>query len=250
MIIEDDESRSFKYYTLSSAIVVSSVCLILQGVLSVVKPKLSHVDQNILIQLTVARLLTTCLEFVLNTLRVDIYYRTTEENMLVSLFYHLFAVVMLWMFVYAKNLRDQVMSKPVSQQWSLTAVSLLIWCFMIPMGVLNFAFSFAAKYEYLTVYFKVFSAITVLILTLNVLFNCEILYQIISWKLYYTNIIIKFVTSFILVYVIAIGVIMTTYFTVSKTVSFFFLVFNVFLVIPITVMFVIPAGSGKAISKS
>lgn len=242
MFIDDDERlKAVQHDTLIIAILVSSLCLIVQGVLPVFKSTLRHVDQTILLQLTVTRLVATCLEFV-QTFSMDFSPGSIMWTVLKALLDHMVIVIICWMFVYSKNLRDQVLFKSVSQQWDVTVVSVLIWLLMIPIGV-SIAICFTEIYKrYLKIYCEVFSALKVILLTLNVLFDCEIIYQMVSHKFNFANIIIKFVISFILGYVMAISVIMTTYFTVSKTVVFVFFMFNLFQLLPITVIYVIPAG--------
>lgn len=224
-----------------SGIVLSTICLILQLVLFKILPRIRKIDQKILTQLTVARLLNTLLEFIMSHMLFNLYTR----DIIFALYLQTDAVLVCWMFIYTKNLYDKVVLVFALQKWNFVHLSLLIWLLTIPIGVLCPVFLIL---EYFTEYYKVYAWLKFIILTVNVLFFCKIFYVIITRSKKsnrnFTDIIKTCVISFILVCITSIQVFVTdilSYLEASDNVTDPFCIINSFQVLAVTIIFLILA---------
>uniref|UniRef100_A0A2H1WAB5 SFRICE_023168 n=1 Tax=Spodoptera frugiperda TaxID=7108 RepID=A0A2H1WAB5_SPOFR len=152
-------------------IAISSLCLILQLVLYKIRPKIRKLDQKILTQLTVARLINSIMEM----LMTDQYFNDYTKDLVFALYFHTDAALISWMFVFTKNLYEKVVLVFVLKKISFLILSLLVWIIVIPIGVLC---PVSLVVDFFLDYYKVYSWLKFIVLTMNLLFFGKIFYVI------------------------------------------------------------------------
>lgn len=237
--ISDEPSEVEKYIWLTG-IALSTLCLILQLVLFKIRPQLRKMDQKILTQLTVARLLNSILEYLMTCGVFNLYTR----DVTFALYLQTDIVLVCWMFVYTKNLYDKVVLVFALQKWNFVILSVLIWILTIPLGVLCPVFLMLG---YFTEFYQAYSLLKFAILTVNVLFFCRIFYVIINRSKNsnrnFTEILKTCIISFILVCLTSLQVFVNdilSFLEVNITTNAF-CVINSFQAIAATIIFLILA---------
>lgn len=219
-------------------IAISSLCLILQLVLYKIRPKIRKLDQKILTQLTVARLINSIMEL----LMTDQYFNDYTKDLVFALYFHTDAALISWMFVFTKNLYEKVVLVFVLKKISFLILSLLVWIIVIPIGVLC---PVSLVVDFFLDYYKVYSWLKFIVLTMNLLFFGKIFY-VIATRNQKTNrnmkdIVKTCIISFVLVCMTSLQVFINDILSYLEmtTLSNIFCLINNYQVIPATVIFLI-----------
>ncbi|KAF9823397.1 hypothetical protein SFRURICE_006610 [Spodoptera frugiperda] len=152
-------------------IAISSLCLILQLVLYIIRPKIRKLDQKILTQLTVARLINSIMELLMTYQ----YFNDYTKDLVFALYFHTDAALISWMFVFTNNLYEKVVLVFVIKKISFLILSLLVWIIAVPIGVLC---PVSLVNDFFFDYYKVYSWLKFVVLTVNLLFFGRIFYVI------------------------------------------------------------------------
>lgn len=223
-------------------LVISALCVVLQFVLYVIRPEIRKLDQKILTQLTIARLSNTLFEYLL----VNLYSSLDTSGLIFACYQYTDTVLVCWMFVYAKNIYNKLVSVFVLE-WNFIKQSLVIWICAIPVGALCPTFM---EMKFYTEYYQSYVWVKLLVLLVNLTFFFRILLIVIH-KSYKGNVsrnvvdILKTcIISFILVCITSLQallqVVLTDVMTYFKEGSVFF-VLNSFQAVADTIIFLILA---------
>lgn len=229
-------------YIWITGIILSSLCLVLQIVLFVIRPRIRKMDQKVLTQLTVARLMNTILEFLVGNYLFNIY----TLDVIFALYMQTDVVLICWMFVYTKNLYEKVVLVFVLQKWNFILLSVLIWTVVsIPLGVLCPVF-LSCFPDHFTTFYAVYTWLKFIVLSLNILFFCRIFYVIVNKSKNsnrnFTEIIRTCVISFILVCITSLQVFVNDIFSYIDAVKTnAFCLINSYQAIAVTIIFLILA---------
>lgn len=240
-----DVKSTADFYVRIVGIAISSLCLILQLVLYIIRPKIRKLDQRILTQLTVARLINSIMELMM-TYR---YFNDYTKDPGFALYFQTDAALVSWMFVFTKNLYEKVVLVFVLKKISFLKLSLLVWFLAMPIGVLC---PVSLKVHFFHVYYNVYTWLKFIVLVMNVLFFGRIYYVIIrrpSTNKNMKNIIQTCIISFILVCLTSVQVLINDILSYLELiiVSNIFCLINNYHVVPATVIFLILA---KNVSKT
>ena len=232
--------REVVNYIWITGIILSSLCLMLQVILFITKPKIRKIDQKMLTQLTVARLMNTILEMML----INFIFNKYTKDLTFALYTQTDAVLICWMFVYTKNLYEKLVLVFVLRKWNFTVLSLMIWILTIPVGLLCTLF-LSLFVEYFGVFYKVYAWIKFITLTFNVLFFVRIFYVIVTSRhseRNFSEIIKTCVISFLLVCITSLQVFINdslSYLDVSKSFRNALCIINSYQVLAVTIIFLI-----------
>lgn len=225
-------------------IAISTSCLILQIVLVIIRPKLRKLDQKILIQLTVARLLNSIMELLMTYQYFDDY----TKDPTFALYLQTDAVLVSWMFVFTKNLYDKVVVVFVTYKCNFLLLSVLIWTLTIPVGILC---PVSLQNGFYIELYKTYAWVKFIVLTMNLLFFARIFWVIINksntGNRNMKNIVKTCIISFLLVILTSLQVFINdilSYLEVTA-VSEAFCLINSFQVVPATVIFLILAQNSN-----
>ena len=171
-------------------------------------------------------------------------YKMYMKDALGGVYLYTVTVLVLLMFVYANNLRDQVLSKRVWRKLNYSVVFPFIWLLTTPVAVLYFLYFCLEIIKNPNALLNIYVVILVIVVTCNILFYFEILKQIINKKSHknFANLMTKIVISFILTCLTGSSIILK-YLTDSETVTYAVSVCNSFQVLAMTAMFLIPVGN-------
>lgn len=219
---------------------ISTICLLLQLVLFKIRPKIRKMDQKILTQLTVARLLNSVFELLMSHNLMNEY----TLDLTFALYIQTDAAMICWMFVYTKSLYDKVVLVFALQKLNFILMSALIWILTIPIGVMCPVFLNLEKF---IEFYHVYAWFKFVVLTVNILFFGRIFYVIMTRNKNssrnFTEIIKTCVISFILVCLTSLQVFINdilSYFEIDAATDSF-CVLNSFQPVAATIIFLILA---------
>ncbi|CAH2041679.1 unnamed protein product, partial [Iphiclides podalirius] len=220
---------------------VSLLGLLSKVALFVAIPKCRKFDEKLLFQLTLARTLNTgceyhimCVPFTSTVLK-DIVFATYIQTDL---------VLVLWMFVFSKNLYNKVVLVFAVDKPRLALTAALIWTATLPFGALC---PFLLKIRCFTIYYQVYAHLKLLITLVNALIFVEIFNVAIkrgsSTGRNARDLVKSSIVAFILICITSLQVLVTDilsfYYYQYKMLVNLFCVVNSYQVVAISVIFVI-----------
>uniref|UniRef100_A0A2H1VJM4 SFRICE_033466 n=1 Tax=Spodoptera frugiperda TaxID=7108 RepID=A0A2H1VJM4_SPOFR len=234
-----DLESTIELYVRIVGIAFSSLCLILQLVLYKIRPKIRKLDQKILTQLTVARLIHSMMELLITYKYFDDYTR----HLVFALHLQTDAVLISWMFVFTKNLYEKVVLVFVIKNIRFLKLSLLVWFLAVPVGVIH---TVSLVKGFFVHYYIVYSSFKFIVLVINLLYFGRIFYVIRNnTKLKIKAIIKASIIFFLLLCVTSIFVFiqiileMLFGFEVYRTLNRIINCINIYQVVPATIIFLI-----------
>lgn len=105
----------------------SAVCLLIQATLFIWRPKIRKVDQKVIVNLTVAKYIQSCVEY---KLKQHVYDSNFEVQYLVGLYtLYIFTetVSICWLSFYTKILHTKTFGLHVHEKGNFFLISLLVW---------------------------------------------------------------------------------------------------------------------------
>lgn len=170
-------------YLRISGIIFSAICLIIQTVLFILRPKIRQMDQKVLMQLAVTRLIHSM---------VACCYRFDNAMGIVvagALYDLIDTSLRWWMCVYTKNLYEKMVKVFETEKWSFLKLSLVIWFSTIAINIVIFIFLylFAPQgkvhyYDSLCAYTILWKVAKCIIICVNFLVFCKIFYVVMKIK--------------------------------------------------------------------
>lgn len=232
---------------------VSAAGLIFQTFIYFLIPCSRKLDQKILTQLTIARLLNIALEYVVTCVTLT---DSTLNDIIFGLYVQTDAALVLWMFAFSKNLYDGIMNV-FTPKSSFTLISVIIWCATIPIGILcpllieldlKQLMESGSRGKYFKTFYTIYAYQKFLILAVNLVLFGVIFKTAISRNDRTVSLLRTCVVSCILVSISSVQVLVTDLFSNFMDnypkVSLAFGVVNSYQVIAITVVFVILVRKG------
>lgn len=222
---------------------VSLLGLLSKIVLFLLIPKCRKFDEKLLFQLTLARTLNTSCEYHIMCIPFD-YSTTIVKDVVFGLYIQTDFVLVLWMFVFSKNLYNKVVLVFGVDRPSLVLTTALIWTVTLPVGALC---PFLLKIGYFSMYYNVYAHLKLLITVVNALIFVKIFNVAIrrgSTASRNTKDLVKTsIVAFILLCITSLQVLVTDilsfyYYQYTMLVNLFCVV-NSYQVIAISVIFVI-----------
>lgn len=225
-----------------TGISLSVVCIITQLSLFYYRKEVRKIDQKILTQLSVARLMNTIVEY-LSADTEHVANNSPVKTTLITFYVQSDAALICWMFIYTKNIYDKVVQVFFLEKWSSLRLSLVIWFGSLPVGLLYPLF---IKRNIAEDYLKAYNIIKFLTLSVNLLFFCKIFYVIAikhsTNSVNFGRLLKSCVISFLLVCITSLQVALTdwlSFYIKDSMIATTFCVINSYQVLAISIIFTI-----------
>lgn len=152
----------------------SITCLFIQVFLYIVLPSSRKLDQKILTQLTIARLLSIVFEY------GSIYESDNkmQTSVVILLYFHSDATVVCWMSVFTKRLYQKLVTV-FAEETNFTCVSITVWLGTLPIGVTSGALVYVNS-NYIYKFCSVYCTVKCMILTFNLLIFIRIIRVVVT----------------------------------------------------------------------
>ncbi|CAK1583030.1 unnamed protein product [Parnassius mnemosyne] len=221
---------------------VSLVGLALKISFFILIPKCRNFDEEVLLQLTIARTLNTICEYCI------MYVRSSNviKDIIYTMYMQTDLVLVLWMFVFSKNLYNKVVYVFPVEKPNLVVMSGLIWIISLPVGLICPSLLKLKHNVYFNIYYKVYAHIKLFVIVVNALIFFKIFSVAIrkgksnahSVKHYVKTAIIAFILICITSLQVLVTDILSFYYYSYTMLVKIFCVINSFQVIAISVIFV------------
>lgn len=217
-------------------------------------PKCRKFDEQVLFQLAIARTMNTICEYYI------VYYIINQHFIVINVIYTVYMqtdfVLLMWMFVFSKNLYDKVVNVFSIEKPTMFIRFVVIWTVSIPIGLLC---PFLINIRKFRLYYEVYAHVKLFIIIVNSLFFFKIFYVAITKANGTRNVrdIVKFaIIAFILICISSLQVFLTDilsfYYYKYMTLINIFCVMNSYQVVAFGVIFLNLASSNtnKSLVKS
>jgi hypothetical protein len=157
-----------------SGLAVSCVCFLLQIILFILLKSCRKTDEKILAQMTFARIMVTVTEYCIvyhNVVRTIFW-----KDLVYTVYFYVDFCLVVWMFVFSKNLYDKIVVVFSGKKLNLIVVSIFVWTFSLPFGLITIYLLKKLYIKQFLLYFKVYACIKFIIVTLNAIIYFRIFY--------------------------------------------------------------------------
>lgn len=146
---------------------LSVTCLFIQMSIYIV-PLNRKLDQKILTQLTIARLLNIVFEY------GSMYEskNSVQTCVIIMMYFYSDAALVCWMSVFTKRLYDRIVIV-FTEEMNFVRVTVLVWLLSLPIGLICFALMFFHA-NYIFKFCSVYCIVKCVVLSLNLLVFCRI----------------------------------------------------------------------------
>lgn len=164
-------------YLWMTGIAVSTICLIAQTVLYILRPRIRKMDQKVLMQLAVTRLLYSTFTLIETSRRVHVQQTEVYHLVVIRLFGLMDIALRWWMCAYTKNLYDKIVKVFVPDKWSFLKLSLVVWGSSVVLFALDYGLVYLLKtYDIALIGLPVWIGLKCIPVFINFIFFCKVFY--------------------------------------------------------------------------
>lgn len=149
-------------------------CLFVQAFLYIMLPSSRKLDQKILTQLTIARLLSIVFEY-------GSMYESDDKiqtSAIILMYFHSDAALVCWMSVFTKHLYEKIVIV-FAKKNNFTCVSVTVWLSTLPIGITSSALIYVNS-DYIYKFCSVYCTVKCMVLSCNLLVFIKILRVVVS----------------------------------------------------------------------